>query len=266
MKALFNSAPDEQQIQGNSHVLIEAGTYGITFVWYNPAEKSIQAIRAFQYSGNDTNTYPTQIQQVLEECGIGDNPVQLVYNNKESMPVPVAFHPTDAETPMMRLFFGNEEGVTYAGKVQGDEDTEVIYRVCGPVARYFASRFPGVTPVHATQFQIPVCGEGITCTVYPNYIKVFLVQKNILQLVQYFDYQTPADAAYHLLNICDIYSLDRETVSLSISGMIDAESNLYKELSRYFIHIQPDTASVILPDSMDASTHHYFNQLTAALL
>ncbi|MBX2940026.1 MAG: DUF3822 family protein [Ferruginibacter sp.] len=265
MKALFNSTTDEHLVQDAGHILIEAGSYGLTIIWYHREEKAIKGIQTFQYVGTDANEYPAQIQQVLRALEIEDQQVRLLYNNKESLPVPVEYHPADADARMMGLFFGNEEGIMYCGKVQGDDQTEVIYRVCAPVARYFESHFPGIEPAHATQFQIAGCTEGITCTIYPNYIKVFLVQHNVLQLVQYFDFQTPKDAAYHLLNICDIYSINREAVSLKISGMIDPESNLYSELSRYFLNIQPDHAAISWPDSMDASTHHYFSQLTAAL-
>lgn len=266
MKALYNSSNDDQPISGAGHILVEVGGYGITIVWYNLEEKSVKGIRAFQFNGTDSKDYPAQIQQVLNVSGLEHLHVKLLFNNKESVIVPVEYHKTDADVRMMSLFFGNEDGVTYSGKVHGDDQTDVVFRVGTPVAHYFESRFQGVQFQHATQYQIAACNEGLSCSVYPNYIKVLLVQNNILQLVQYFDYQTPTDVAYHLLNICDIYSLNRETISLYISGMVDHESNLYKECSRYFLNIQPEPSRLSMPESMDSSAHHYFSQLTAAIL
>ena len=59
-----------------------------------------------------------------------------------------------------------------------------------------------------------------------------------LLLTQTFPYSTPADFIYYLLDACRQFSFSQETVRIYLSGLIDKESSLYKELYQYFLHIR----------------------------
>lgn len=59
-----------------------------------------------------------------------------------------------------------------------------------------------------------------------------------LLLTQTFPYSTPADFIYYLLDACRQFSFSQETVRIYLSGLIDRESTLYKELYQYFLHIK----------------------------
>lgn len=59
-----------------------------------------------------------------------------------------------------------------------------------------------------------------------------------LLLTQTFPYSTPADFIYYLLLVCRQFSFSQQTVRLYLSGLIDKESSLYKELYQYFLHIR----------------------------
>jgi hypothetical protein len=58
-----------------------------------------------------------------------------------------------------------------------------------------------------------------------------------LLLVQRFEYASPSDVLYHLLGICKMFSLLQEEVSLRVSGLVDKDSALAKELFQYFLDI-----------------------------
>ena len=60
---------------------------------------------------------------------------------------------------------------------------------------------------------------------------------NKLLLTQTFPYSTPADFIYYLLDTCRQFSFSQETVRVYLSGLIDKDSALYKELHQYFLHI-----------------------------
>ncbi len=59
-----------------------------------------------------------------------------------------------------------------------------------------------------------------------------------LLLTQTFPYTTPADFIYYLLDACRQFSFSQETVRVYLSGLVDKESSLYKELYQYFLHVR----------------------------
>ena len=67
---------------------------------------------------------------------------------------------------------------------------------------------------------------------------VVAAANNKLLLTQTFAYSTPEDVLYYLLKICQQFDLSQQAVHLSLSGLIDKQSVLYKELYQYFIHIE----------------------------
>ena len=58
-----------------------------------------------------------------------------------------------------------------------------------------------------------------------------------LLLARSFSYSIPEDVIYQLLNVCKQFGLSQQHVKLSLSGLIDKQSALYKEIFQYFIHV-----------------------------
>jgi hypothetical protein len=89
-----------------------------------------------------------------------------------------------------------------------------------------------------------------------------------LQVIQNFEFNTPEDAIYHLLNICQSFETDATQTILTVSGMVDADSNLYNELHKYFLQIN----FADLPDNFKYTEEiknypvHYFSHLFATAI
>jgi hypothetical protein len=67
---------------------------------------------------------------------------------------------------------------------------------------------------------------------------VVVIKHQSILLAQIFSYSKPADMLYWLLKICKEFSLSRNEVMLSISGLIDQRSAMYKDLGQYFLNIE----------------------------
>ena len=80
-----------------------------------------------------------------------------------------------------------------------------------------------------------------------------------LLLTQTFLYSTPEDVLYYLLKICQQFNLSQQLVQLSLSGLIDKQSALYKELYQYFIHIEFREAGWVNTDTEFPA--HFFTSL-----
>ena len=84
---------------------------------------------------------------------------------------------------------------------------------------------------------------------YYDHIIVAVVSGKALQLVQTFNYQTPADVLYYLLNVSQRLQLNAEQMVLEVSGMIDLDSPMYNELVGYF-------KNILIEEPEKKLTHH----------
>lgn len=71
----------------------------------------------------------------------------------------------------------------------------------------------------------------------PNEFSLLAIKNNKLLLSRSFEYSAPEDVIYYLLKTCQQFSLSQNEVQLELSGLIDQQSALYKELYQYFIHV-----------------------------
>jgi len=83
---------------------------------------------------------------------------------------------------------------------------------------------------------------------------VVLKHQSIL-LAQMFAYSNPADILYWLLKICKEFSLLQNEVKLSISGLIDKQSAMYRDLDQYFLNIE--FASIANGVKLSSPFHEY---------
>ncbi|HMR83527.1 MAG TPA: DUF3822 family protein, partial [Niabella sp.] len=72
-------------------------------------------------------------------------------------------------------------------------------------------------------------------------------------------YASPADVSFYLLKICEVFAFSQEQVTLQVSGLIDTNSRLYRELFDYFLHISLKPAGWI--DDASGMPPHYFTSL-----
>ncbi len=92
---------------------------------------------------------------------------------------------------------------------------------------------------------------------------VVVIKNNSILLAQIFAYAKPADILYWLLKTCKECSLSQNEVRLSISGLIDKQSAIYKVLDQYFLNIgfASATNGVKLSNPFHDYPVHFFSSL-----
>lgn len=90
--------------------------------------------------------------------------------------------------------------------------------------------------------------------------RVLVKKENNIQLAQIYSYKTPLDVIYYLLRICYEFDLVQSDVFLIVSGLIDKDSALFKELHNYFLNLHfAQAPDYILPET--EHPHYYFTSL-----
>ena len=92
-----------------------------------------------------------------------------------------------------------------------------------------------------------------------------LLKEGKLQAIQTYPYKSPEDVAYYLLHLCESFEVVVNDTTVHLNGMISEDSNLYNEISKYFLNIQFESlpAGITYPEAMNEYPAHYFSHLFA---
>jgi hypothetical protein len=93
----------------------------------------------------------------------------------------------------------------------------------------------------------------ISLDILTSQLYVVVSSENKLLLAQSFSYSTPADVVYYLLKVCQQFNFSQRQVKLFLSGLIEKNSALYKELHQYFCMWHSEK-----PHGVTINTRHIF--------
>ncbi len=140
-----------------------------------------------------------------------------------------------------------------------------IYAIPENIYSLLRSRFPSSEFVHAYTSTLkmgnPVEGaDQISIDFTTSYFRIMVKKGSHLQLAETYAYKTPLDVVYYLLKICYEFGLDQKNTYLVVSGLVDPDSALFKELHHYFLnlHLAP-VPGIEIPEGKHP--HYYFSSL-----
>ena len=123
--------------------------------------------------------------------------------------------------------------------VIADQSMYNCYRLPAATLEMVKNQFPNASIAHQYSLILkkPVEEKDrISVIFYTQKVVVDLVKGHKHQLVNSYNYTTPQDISYILLNIC--HQFDIKNIHLVISGLIEENSALYKEIYKYFDDIE----------------------------
>jgi len=111
-------------------------------------------------------------------------------------------------------------------------------------------------------------GEKIYLSIQNTYFELMVLDGKKLKFFNNFSYKSAADLIYYLLFTCEQLSLNPDQVSLIISGEIEEESEVYKNLYKYvrnisFIKRNPNYEYSFVFD--EVKEHYYYKLLNQHL-
>ena len=142
-----------------------------------------------------------------------------------------------------------------------------VYAVPAKVHECITKKFPTGKYWHQYTLSIKntkVGNEGgsLLVDIRQDNFTVLVSSNNQLMLAQTFLYATPDDVLYYLLKICQQFGLDQQQVLVELSGLIDKQSALYKELYQYFLQVELRDAVWSVPAAANSeSPAHFFTSL-----
>ena len=93
---------------------------------------------------------------------------------------------------------------------------------------------------------------------------VVILKNSKLLLAKTYSYTSPEDVLYYLLKCCRQLNLSQQTVKISLAGLIEKDSAVYRELYKYFINLEFESlsAEVKLSEALTVHPEHYFSSIS----
>lgn len=131
--------------------------------------------------------------------------------------------------------------------------SQLYYGVEESISTWIQGKWPAHTPTHVMNVllkngQLTSSSTSINVYILPHTILVTASNKGQLILAQDYQYTTKEDVVFYVLKICEAWNLDPENVELKLSGLINEDSQLYKELYLYVRNIGFATDSFAVGD------------------
>jgi len=99
----------------------------------------------------------------------------------------------------------------------------------------------------------------LVCSIANNILHVCLKNVDGFQLYNQFDCYYDQDYLYYLSLICERFALDRETVSVNMSGELDPGSSLYKLLNSFFGNINFLSSGITFTETKKEHEANYYD-------
>lgn len=227
----------------------------------NATTRAIDAVQVFTFEPIDIEE---SIQQILQSVSAD--------NKFKKTVIAAAF--TEALLIPRKLFFSNTPLVNIVYDVKQaqqlhDQIAEWqmvnLYAIPTAVYKQITERFPAAMFMHVYTPLLKIY-NGFTSDMQlmihfmNNQFRLVAKKEGQIHLVQTYHYTSPMDVAYYLLKIATEFSLPVEETQLVISGFVDENSALYKELRQYFaqIHFANLTELTILEEQ---HPNHFFTSI-----
>jgi hypothetical protein len=263
----LNSAAAAQTV-ADKKLCIEIGTHFYAYTICDQSGKQVIKMGCVEtgepVSSADINTLFEK--DIFKTTSFVD--VVLVHNCHEMVLVPAAIHQPEVNSTIIQTIHGDLEDWQV---MEDDVHQWELYNVYGwkpELIKVVADRFPQVRYVQFVTGALRSLFKSLSIEkeqllklyFYQKEMMVVVLKDSQLQLAQSFQFETPQDVIYHLLNLVDRLKLDLATLILEVSGLIDVNSETWKELNKFFVEVHLDEFSTVAVDenAEESMPAHYY--------
>lgn len=231
-------------------------------------KNGLEAKRLVYYEGTNEELLLDNVIAEHQEFKEHYADVLINYSFPQSVMAPSGFYTYEDGKKMLQLMYGDEKEVAVLSEHLPEYQVYNVYEVPKRVHSWISMQFHSGKYWHHYSSVL----KGMSGTEGGNVFmidfktgqfSVVVIKEQKLQLLQTFAYAESSDVLYYLLKICHLFSISPQAVLLVLSGLIDKESTLYRDLYNYFIYVtfkrNPD--SIKLPHTFAKYPSHFFSSL-----
>jgi len=167
----------------------------------------------------------------------------VAYDSPQSILTPSSFYKPGEAQVLLKLMQEVSADAHIISELISEWQLYNTYAVPGEMYKWVNQKFPAARSWHQYSLAIQKINasahEGSLAVDFrQNDFTVIVAKQSRILLAQTFEYTTHEDVLYYLLKTCHQFSLSQKEVNLQLSGLVDKQSSLYKEIYQYFIHVE----------------------------
>lgn len=265
----LGKVPGTGKQEEEHHLLIEMSGSTVTLAIYDAAQHKVATLEHFVFPEQQERYYSLLEDFFLTHHWVRKNyrAVWISFSSSDAMLYPEELHDTMIQEQALELLTGDLSEGEVVSDVVEKAGISCVYRIPAVLYNLIGSRFGEESATHlyallSRYHAVSPNPDMLEVVVGNKQMTIYLRNKGKLMLVQQYPCNNGAEAAYHLLHLKQQFELDAEIFPIQLSGMIDPDSALEKEISRYFRNI----SFAMLPTDMQLSedffelpTHYFHN-------
>ena len=245
---------------------IRLGNYHVSFAVSNREGTELVQLAYFTNSSIITDA---ELQQIwLQESLLQKNfsLIKIAIDLPYAIVVPHKFSENFATAEAMQCQYGPMVASRYLTDALPNWQLNIQYAVPQTLLNFLQERMPQAEIRHGYTTDI----SRIIATDFEGAIRVdfrseefslIASRSNKLLLTQIFTYENPADVIYYLLQVARQFGFTQQELRLTVSGLIEQESSLYRELHHYFLNIRFHNAEWVYRSENEPLPAHFFTAL-----
>jgi len=265
LKTSFHIKPDEEHNPSTSILLLIAGTRHCSFAVMNYVSKEL--VEFGYFTAQDEADY----LKFLEETGLMNNryyQTAVGYDANESVQIPSVVYKNEAGQLHLDTLYGKAIHTNIVSENLPALNLYNIYRL--PVSlhslisrKFLTGKFWHLYTIILKNFSSDPAGS-IFIDFKTDEFSVVALKANKLLLCKTFAYTAPEDVLFYLLKCCQQLNLSQQQVQLSLAGLIEKDSALYRELYKYFINLEFDSLSneIKLATALKIHPPHFYSSIS----
>ncbi len=267
MKQVFTLKNEEAVSSSQCNLLMELGVDHCAFAVVDKTNDRLQYLG--YYTSEESDVQDLLQEVALQHSILRENFYQRVISwyMPEAILMPSALHDHNTIQQLLKTMFGNNNTTSICEKING-QDIFTVYQVPASLHKSAEQLIKPVAAKHFYTLQLEQTDsendKGIIAVNFLHKQFSAVVKKaDKVLLAQTYDYSTPADVLYQLLKMVQVFELSQNETTLLLSGMIEKDSAMYKELYQYFAGIMFDENNygVNSSDLLAEYPSHFFASL-----
>lgn len=259
LKQLFHLG-DQSSNQKAARLLLRMGEYWAAFAY---TDEQVTLVYEMGYFSVEDWT-ETELNWLSDRLFLPADKVQIGLDHGCGMLVP-----STVPGSVMNTVYEIPEGHMVVQEPVNGWQLNTVFSIHPLLQKWINDKFPNAGTIH----QLSAMMKFVPASTEQGTIYLDIRQKDLhllataggkLLLSQAYDYVGHEDVLFYLLRTCQQYGLSQEAITLKVSGLIDKESALYKELYQYFLHLELREPGWQLPSSDIPA--HYFTSLNDLFL
>lgn len=269
MKPVFEILPESINA-GTCDLLCEVSNEGFSYLIKDCQENTFIALGVYHFNNIIPGNHISVLQKIFEDQELlSENfrKINVIYSFPESVLIPFSLYNSRNNANVLSMIHGDfSENDVILTDVLLDNKVYNCYRMPSEIILEVSNKFPSGKVLHQYSVLMKnLSGDSNKLSVifYPQKIVLTVEKDGKLLLINSFHYKTAEDVSYTLLNACR--QLEIENMPLEVSGLIEKDSAIYKEIYKYFglVSFTRLPVGINFSEEMNRYPAHFFSHFFA---